>query len=107
MTYRGHSLLRCLSRAHFSPLETTGQVNVCISSFFLQTIVFIRIFLTLILALHLHRKRQRLHLQYVYKNVCQCDILSMVLLSFSLCVCVVYDLHTGDIEQIISGHVSF
>ncbi|CAB4005840.1 DDB1- and CUL4-associated factor 11 [Paramuricea clavata] len=25
MTYRGHSLLRCLSRAYFSPLETTGQ----------------------------------------------------------------------------------
>lgn len=24
-TYRGHSLLRCLSRAHFSPLETTAQ----------------------------------------------------------------------------------
>lgn len=34
MTYRGHSLLRCLSRAHFSPLETTGQVDVCIFSFF-------------------------------------------------------------------------
>ena len=25
MTYRGHSLLKCLSRAYFSPLETTGQ----------------------------------------------------------------------------------
>jgi hypothetical protein len=27
MTYRGHSLLRCLSRAYFSPFETTGQVG--------------------------------------------------------------------------------
>ncbi|XP_046842825.1 DDB1- and CUL4-associated factor 11-like isoform X2 [Xenia sp. Carnegie-2017] len=54
MTYRGHSLLRCLSRAHFSPLETTGQ-------------------------------------RYIYTG------------SANGCI-YIYDLHTGDIEQIISGH---